>query len=182
LDNRFVQVVDPPIGLQNLADWNATNALPWCSSDVVTTIHNGNPFFENPTFDPNICFVPGPGFTGGGNTTFTAIVPDSREAAQQLRDKVLTDSDSPNEVEAAMYPNPSRGILNIKVTRKTPETLRFIVTDVNGNHILDKVKMIEAGQSALMFLLPSHLSPGIYYVSIFNEQGLFTTKRFVLVE
>ena len=65
-----------------------------------------------------------------------------------------------------LYPNPTKGILNIENTNSTSEQLSFLLTDVSGRTVLEK----SFGESETIDI--SHLGSGLYFYSLKNKQGV----------
>ncbi len=179
LDNNVI-IATVPVGpgAQTLEDMNyyfTVSSLPWCNLDVVDGVHT-HPVVG----DPESCFTP-PGGINYENVDFMAIDSGQNDLTNQDASKRLIEAKNTHEVGTELYPNPSRGIVNLNITSVAKEVLRIVISDVNGNSILDKLKTVDQGQSFLQFVLPSELNSGIYFLSIYNEEGIIVTKRFVLI-
>jgi hypothetical protein len=82
------------------------------------------------------------------------------------------------ESNFSVFPNPSRGIINITWAAKTPaQNVRAIVTDVAGRKVLQTELNFNAATDTQVDL--SHLNAGIYFIN-FNGEGVNYINKVVL--
>ncbi|MEZ4988725.1 MAG: T9SS type A sorting domain-containing protein, partial [Saprospiraceae bacterium] len=151
------------------AEYDHVVQLPWCGANVEYGLLN--PGFPGVT--PVNCYQPFGGIVAGGDQAMVASRHGQREQYQMERvnPKLLNNP----------YPNPSSGVINIEISSPKETTLQVRVMDVNGGVAYKNDKWIDKGASNLQLSLPSSLSSGVYYISIYNESGLLAIKRFILM-
>ncbi len=92
---------------------------------------------------------------------------------------INTDTEEPETFQPIieMFPNPSSGLVNLKVQLAYSQDIRINVFDIVGHHVFQK----ELEKVSLEFvpLELSHLSPGIYNCSIETDQGVITKKMII---
>ena len=78
--------------------------------------------------------------------------------------------------EWEIYPNPSHGVVNIKLNRvfQPEEKITFLVVDVLGNKIIKKRMTCE--NKIIQLNIPEAASAGIYFLTVQSETMTFTGK------
>lgn len=86
---------------------------------------------------------------------------------------------SPGKNIVVIYPNPTRGTVNLKLTTTTSsDALLIRVVDVLGRTVYSVKKSKAAG--AELYSLPTHtLPPGKYFVSVFDNENLLATTELI---
>ena len=77
--------------------------------------------------------------------------------------------------ELSLYPNPSKGVINIKNNRIALESVS--ITDINGRTI--ETINLNGTTSNTTLDMSSELSSGLYFVSIISDKGSVTKKLII---
>lgn len=77
-----------------------------------------------------------------------------------------------------LYPNPSQGNVNLKVTSASNIAGQCFVIDLNGNVLINTDLSLSAGENTLE-LQTNALATGVYLVRLSDGNGLSSTIRFV---
>ncbi|MEO6691202.1 MAG: T9SS type A sorting domain-containing protein, partial [Saprospiraceae bacterium] len=83
-----------------------------------------------------------------------------------------------NIQKMTLYPNPNQGDLHICFDSKISESLKFVITDIQGKQIYGKEMKINLGLNNIFISLPEH-SKGIYYLQLNTENELIS-KEFMV--
>jgi hypothetical protein len=74
-----------------------------------------------------------------------------------------------------LYPNPGQGVFSLRVDTNTPLDLNVRVYNYNGVSVFEK-QDIRIEQSQLIELNLTGQAPGVYLVTLWNEQGKWVEK------
>ncbi len=92
---------------------------------------------------------------------------------------VLKDNNAPASGLSAVYPNPAKNTLNVKIASQSNHAITLMITDLNGKSLLNKITNISNGESIVQ-LNVAQLSSGTYFLKIFSADGKENTvKKFV---
>ena len=72
---------------------------------------------------------------------------------------------------AAIYPNPAKNILNVKIASPGNSKTTLLITDINGKSLIKKVTNVGNGESIVQLDI-SVLSAGTYYLKLICAMGL----------
>lgn len=75
-----------------------------------------------------------------------------------------------------LFPNPTSGVLNVKVELKEMGTINYIMTDINGRIV--RMSTSKNVQSEVTSFNVSDLASGVYFISVRTNKGV-STQRFV---
>ena len=78
-----------------------------------------------------------------------------------------------------LFPNPTQGLLNVRVSSNKTDETQFIITDLSGRLIKRYVQEIEAGQAVQEFDL-SQLKAGIYILHLVRSDERISHKFVVM--
>lgn len=81
-----------------------------------------------------------------------------------------------DEIEVLVYPNPTNGVINIKISDQ--KITKISVTDMMGKIIINK-RMIDSNNFVQLSL--NHLSDGIYIITLFNYNKI-VQKEIIMVQ
>jgi hypothetical protein len=84
-------------------------------------------------------------------------------------------SDMDQSFIITVYPNPTSDIITLKIARKDPGDLQYLVFDLNGIMLMQK--NVEAPDTPIDL---SHLSKGMYIIKI--REGLTELKSFKIIK
>lgn len=101
---------------------------------------------------------------------------DFNDAIQYSKTVVVEVSKSQTTV--SVYPNPTKGKLNINFCLETTETVMIQVLDIRGQEQLRVKQTIKSGQSIYEFSLEG-LKPGFYVVRITGNSLRYTDRVFI---
>ena len=105
---------------------------------------------------------------------------NKREALSHRALFSLVDVES--ETVYSIYPNPSNGIINLKVTLLKVTDVTFTIYDLNGKKIysLTETEKLNSGSQNLVFDLRNKLSKGIYCIKV--KIGDIETSEKIILE
>lgn len=125
-------------------------------------------------------------FSGSGRRGGMAVVKDSRlyyscgldKTDTRLKETWVLEApvgikENKNQtISFSVYPNPTSGILNIRIQNSLNKDLRFTISDIYGRQI--EIFVDERQQINL-----NHLNPGIYFLKLNTEKQFLGTLRVI---
>ena len=83
---------------------------------------------------------------------------------------VLKDNNLLTSGLIAVYPNPVKNVLNVKIASPVNNKTTFLITDINGKSLIKKVTNVGNGESIVQVDI-SVLSAGTYYLNLICTTG-----------
>jgi hypothetical protein len=111
----------------------------------------------------------------GGNTTWGAGKVNAYRAMQLVLMGVGIYHPTEMPIECLLYPNPSNGSYAIEYAGDKQEVLQLMVTDMNGQILINKNWNVNSGHNTQQIDL-SNFSAGIYFTKITSVKGSSTIK------
>ena len=81
----------------------------------------------------------------------------------------------PNVLQAYVFPNPVGSSINLSITLKQPQTLKFEITDVAGRVVMSTNRSLNAGTNDVIFN-SSLLAKGVYFLKAQGDDVVYTEK------
>ena len=72
-----------------------------------------------------------------------------------------------------LFPNPGNDKIHIRFDEKQPRSMRYKIVDINGRILADE-KLHDG-----IIQLPNDLTPGLYYIFLFDQSGLISRQPYV---
>ena len=114
------------------------------------------------------------GCQSGNRSGERLVIVDQSFADAEVSPQLQTTSSS-----VEIYPNPAKGVLNVRVESSTSDETQFIITDLSGRLIRRSVRDIVAGTAVQTFEL-NKLKAGIYILHIVRAEERIS-KKFVVM-
>jgi hypothetical protein len=116
-----------------------------------------------------------------GNSSNNATNKTSIALARYVTGVVLTiDPPAVSENELLLYPNPSKGLVQVELHLNESTEPDFSITDISGKEItqLPSKMPVGKGKHLFSFTLPENLPAGIYFLRI-KQRNAIRTIRFI---
>jgi PKD repeat protein len=81
--------------------------------------------------------------------------------------------------ELSIYPNPSNGVVNIEYTAVKELQTTFTIYDITGRLVLQQQSQSSIGKNKFTINQNSTLRPGMYVLSIENEEGKYSQRLII---
>jgi PKD repeat protein len=81
--------------------------------------------------------------------------------------------------ELSIYPNPSNGVVNIEYTAEKELQTNFTIHDITGRLVLQQQSQSSIGKNKFTINQNSTLRPGMYVLSIENEEGKYSQRLII---
>ncbi|WP_375578145.1 PKD-like domain-containing protein [Marivirga tractuosa] len=97
----------------------------------------------------------------------------------KVDDKVLSSKEGFESIGINLYPNPSRGNVNLKFTRRLDSDLKIMILDSNGKIIKTSVIQKDTEETELDL---KGIASGVYHIITKSSEGKLNRKKLVILD